>query len=129
MKSILIKLILITSIYSLSGSAIGDEWLRTRMFFGLSVPDGGGVSLQQWEKFRDEVIAPAFKDGFNVVDSIGFWQGGTERSKILTVFYSAKDTQLFQMRLKEIAQTYTKTFKQDSVLMVTAPVDVEFITQ
>lgn len=129
MKSVLIKLILVTSMYSFSGSAIGDEWIRTRMFFGLSIPDGGGVSLQQWEKFRDDVIAPAFKDGFNVVDSIGFWQGGMERSKILTVFYSAKDTQLFQTRLKEIAHAYTKLFKQDSVLMVTAPVEVEFITQ
>ncbi len=111
----------------LSTSAVAEDWMRTRMFFGLSIPNGGGVSLQQWEKFTDDVIAPAFKQGFNVVDSIGFWYGGMERSKILTVFYSAEQAASFQMRLKGIAAGYTKLFKQDSVLMVTAPVEVEFI--
>jgi len=128
MKSVSIKLVLIIFMSFLSTSAVADDWMRTRMFFGLSVPDGGGVSLQQWEKFRDEVIAPVFKQGFNVVDSIGFWYGGMERSKILTVFYPAKDAQSFQMRLKGIAAGYTKLFKQDSVLMVTAPVKLEFIS-
>ena len=127
MKSVLTKLILVTLMYFMSGSAVADEWMRTRMFFGLSVPDGTGVSLQQWEQFRNEVIAPTFKAGFNVVDSIGFWHGGMERSKILTVFYQKEHSESFQAQLKKIAKKYATTFKQDSVLMVTTPVNVEFI--
>lgn len=41
---------------------------RVRLYFGLSLPTGGGVSLQQWQDFQSNTLAKTF-DGFNVVNS------------------------------------------------------------
>jgi hypothetical protein len=57
---------------------------RVRLYFGLSLPQGGGVSLKQWHDFQNTVLAKTF-DGFNVVDSTGFYKGQPERSKIVTI--------------------------------------------
>ena len=87
------------------------------MFFGLSVPSGGSVSLQEWQAFQQDEIAKVF-EGFNVVDSVGYYKGKPERSKIVTVIIKSKDLP----KAKALASLYAKTFKQDSVMIVKIPV-------
>ena len=58
------------------------EILRLRMFFGLSIPDGRIVSEEEWMAFQQEKIAGTF-DNFNVVESVGYYLGDPERSKIV----------------------------------------------
>ena len=103
---------------SSSANASEQAIYRVRLFFGLSKPKGGGVSLKQWLAFRDDVIAKTF-DGFNVVDSTGFYEGKPERSKVVTIIVNESD----MPKVKAVASNYAKTFEQDSVMMVKVKVD------
>ncbi|KAF7785963.1 hypothetical protein PRUB_a0384 [Pseudoalteromonas rubra] len=94
-----------------------DEVYRLRLFFGLSLPDGGGVSLEQWQAFQNDEIVKTF-DGFNVVDSVGYYKGKPERSKVVTVIVDEQGVK----KAKTLASLYAKKFKQDSVMIVKVPV-------
>ncbi|KAF3981042.1 MAG: DUF3574 domain-containing protein [Methylococcales symbiont of Hymedesmia sp. n. MRB-2018] len=96
---------------------IVNEIYRVRLFFGLSLPNGGAVSLYDWEMFQNEQISQAFK-GYNIVDSTGFYKGKPERSKIATFIVEKKDL----LTLKELAKSYAQEFQQESVMMVVIPV-------
>ena len=99
-----------------------ETW-RVRLFFGLSLPAGGGVSLAQWQAFEKEHIVTTF-EGYNVVDSVGVYKGKPERSKILTLIVEDKEL----AKVKAVARQYAKTFHQDSVMMVKVAVaDWQFI--
>ena len=104
----------------LLGSAMpsyADEVYRLRLFFGLSIPDGGAVSLEQWNRFQQEEIASRF-DGFNVVESTGFYKGKAERSRIVTLIVKEDEV----AKAKALAALYAKRFRQDSVMFVRVPV-------
>ncbi len=94
-----------------------DNNYRVRLFFGLSLPNGGAVSLYDWETFQNKKIAQAF-EGYNIVDSTGFYKGKPERSKIVTFIVKQKDV----LKLKELAKSYAQQFQQESVMMVVVPV-------
>ncbi|WP_027177833.1 DUF3574 domain-containing protein [Maridesulfovibrio bastinii] len=95
-----------------------------RIFFGLSRPDGGAVSLEQWQSFQDKEITRFF-DGFNVVDSVGYYKGKAERSKIVTVIVSEDGIG----KAEKLAKLYAVRFSQDSVMIVKVPVsECSFIT-
>lgn len=102
---------------SLNFTCNADEVFRLRIFFGLSIPGGGAVSLDDWQSFQKDEIAKVF-DGFNVVDSIGYYKGKPEYSKIVTIIVGAKEIP----KAKKLAALYAKRFKQDSVMIVKVPV-------
>lgn len=102
-----------------SKDKITEQNYRVRLFFGLSLPDGGGVSIKQWNTFETQVLAKTFYDGFNLVDSLGYYQGQPERSKIVTVIVTEKD----MSKVKKVARQYATQFNQDSVMMVKVKVD------
>ncbi len=96
---------------------------RVQLFFGLSMPQGGAVSLYDWQLFLEEEIAATF-DGFNVVDSIGFYKGKPERSKIVTIVLDQDE----MPKVIKLGKSYATKFHQESVMMVKTPVvDWRFI--
>lgn len=108
----------ITSTYSQS-----DSIFSVQLYFGLSKPNGGSVSLNEWNKF-EKSIATTFK-GFNVIESVGYYKGKIERSKIITLIISKGELD----NVKQIAKKYTKMFSQESVMLVKSPVlEWSFIT-
>lgn len=113
------SLILCVIVLSLGVSTVAnaEDVFRLRMFFGLSMPAGGGVSLEQWKSFQQEEIVKTF-DGFNVVDSVGYYKGKPERSKIVTVIVTQPEVK----KAKELAALYSRKFKQESVMVVKVPV-------
>ncbi len=113
------SLILCVGMLSLgfSNSSSAEEVFRLRMFFGLSMPGGGAVSLEEWNSFQQAEIAKTF-DGFNVVDSVGYYKGKPERSKIVTIIVTQQDIK----KAKELAALYSKEFEQESVMIVKVPV-------
>lgn len=114
-KSLFIFAISIMLVLPASGYA--DEIYRVRLFFGLSIPNGGAVSLYEWQTFQKKQISSRF-DGFNVVDSTGFYKGKPERSKIVTLLVEKKDI----LKAKELAKLYAQRFQQESVMIVVVPV-------
>ncbi|MCG7534857.1 DUF3574 domain-containing protein [Pseudoalteromonas sp. OOF1S-7] len=110
------RLILLTLLLSTS-HVYADEVYRLRLFFGLSLPDGGGVSLEQWQAFQNGEIVKTF-DGFNVVDSVGYYKGKPERSKVVTVIVDEQGVE----KAKALASLYARRFGQESVMLVKVPV-------
>ena len=128
MKSFAALKFCLTLFISLSFASAGyasDK--RVRMFFGLSFPNGSGVSLQQWQEWEDTVLAEQLT-GFNVVDSTGYYKGQPERSKVVTVIVFEGDKETMN-KIKAIAIDYAKRFGQESVLVVTTEAEATFITQ
>lgn len=88
-----------------------------QLFFGRSIPGGGAVSLGEWEEFWDGQIAKAF-EGFDVMDTVGFYKGAPERSKVLTILLSQDEMH----KAVALAKSFAIQFHQESVMMVKLPV-------
>lgn len=108
----LIFLLLITMLF-ISINCFAGETYQLRLFFGLSRSNGHGVSLEEWQTFEKESLAKAFS-GFNVVNSTGYYKGKPEACKIVTLICGEEEIQ----KAKTLAGQYTKTFDQESVMMV-----------
>src|SRR5262245_20410541 len=50
-------------------SAWSDAYYRTELYFGRSIPGGGQVSDNEWEKFLADVVTPRFPDGFTILNA------------------------------------------------------------
>jgi hypothetical protein len=89
-----------------------------KLYFGLSKPDGGAVSIEEWDNFQSNIIGKYF-DGFNVTDSIGFYKGKSETSKIVTIISDISDVS----KVYELAKEYDRMYQQESVLLVQKEID------
>ncbi|MBI9092633.1 MAG: DUF3574 domain-containing protein [Desulfobacterium sp.] len=122
-KKCLIGLTLLIALVVFPLKGYSANVYRVQLFFGLSLPQGGSVSYYDWQLFLEEEIAKTF-DGFNVVDSIGFYKGKPERSKIVTIVLDQDD----MPKVIKLGKVYAAKFHQESVMMVKTPVlDWRFI--
>jgi len=113
----LAAVIFTAAVLAVCPGAHAKEVFKVQLFFGLSIPGGGAVSMGEWETFRDKQIANAF-EGFNVMDTVGFYKGAPERSKVLTILLSGDE----MPKAVELAKSFAAQFHQESVMMVTLPV-------
>ncbi len=67
---------------------------KTELYFGRTIGNNKGlVSNQDWEKFRGDLILPAFPFGCTILDATGFWQLQNEwttiqeRTKVVVLVY------------------------------------------
>src|SRR5438270_11145645 len=65
---------------------------RTELLFGMSRPDGGAVSDQEWQAFVDDTVTPRFPSGFTIIDAVGQYKESSgkiahERAKILLLLH------------------------------------------
>jgi Protein of unknown function (DUF3574) len=93
---------------------------RTELYFGLSRPDGGEVTEEQFQHFLDVEVTKRFPEGLTLLSAQGQWQGGSgavvkERSKLLILFYPLDDRQA-NREIEEIRRAYRDQFQQESVL-------------
>jgi hypothetical protein len=98
---------------------VGDPFLRTELFFGLSKPDGE-VTEKNFQQFLEDHITPRFPDGLTVVTGLGQFRNarGTiiqERSKIVIVLYPPHEAKA-SGRIEQIREEYKALFQQESVL-------------
>ena len=101
-----------------------SDIIKIKLYFGLDKPEVGVVSPGEWENF-EKVILTHYFDGFNVVDSYGYWEGQKEDSKIVTVVLPESE----KWRANTAAKNYCESFNQESVMVVSIPlISCEFIT-
>ena len=105
-----------------------ENYYRTELYMGRSVPGGGMVSDESWEKFLSDVVTPQFPDGFTVLTARGQYReaSGTiakEPSHVLIFLYKKADRRSAEVRIERIRGEYKKLFAQESVLRV------DFITR
>jgi hypothetical protein len=93
-------------------------------YFGLSIPGGGMVSENDWQRFVDEEVSPRFPDGLTINDAKGQWKDRSgivrEPSKRLLVVVVGKPADA--TKLEAIRAAYRTRFHQESVLLVETPV-------
>jgi hypothetical protein len=109
----------------------GKPYVQTLLVFGLSKPDGGTVSEEEWTNFVDTNITPKFKEGLTIVDSDGQWmmESGEvikEDSKILILLYDNESSAEVDDAIEQIKETYKKQFNQEAVLRITSAAGVSF---
>lgn len=98
----------------------------TTLFFGRSMPGGGQVSESQWNAFVANEISARFP-GFTVLSGEGYWQKTAEKSKIVLIAHHKTNEELTS--ITDLAQSYTRSFFQESVLRIDQPGCVSFIGQ
>ena len=116
-RVLLLSLIVLSTLVMPIRSFAADVY-SVQLYFGLSIPEGGKVTEAQWQSFVSDSISAKF-DGFNVVDSLGYWKGKPERSKIVTIILNDEDMQ----KAEAIAHDYATKYHQDSVMLVRYPVN------
>lgn len=109
----------------------GQPYVQTLLVFGLSKPDGGTVSEEEWINFVDTYVTPEFKEGLTILDSDGQWmmESGEvikEDSKILILLYDNDSSAQVDDTIERIKETYKKLFNQEAVLRITTAAGVSF---
>jgi hypothetical protein len=93
------------------------------LFFGRAIPGRAPLTDDEWRAFSDQVISPAFPDGFTSYDGEGQWrdpQTGAvtrERTKILLV--AAPPSPALPDKLRGVIDDYRRRFDQKSVGLIT----------
>ena len=104
-------------------SVRSENYLRTELYFGRSIPGGGIVTDDSWEKFLSDVVTPLFPDGFTVLAGRGQYReaSGTiakEPSHVLVFLYRKGDRKAAWTKIEKIRAEYKKQFAQESVMRV-----------
>ena len=106
------------------------SFYRTELYMGMSIPGGGMVSDEAWEKFLSDVVTPLFPDGFTIVAGRGQYReaSGTiakEPSHVLVFLYLKADRRSASAKIETIRSEYKKRFSQESVLRLDFPKSVK----
>ena len=98
-----------------------DEQLLARdtLYMGASIPGGGEVDVGAWRQFENDTLAPAFPQGYTVIDANGVWRGDDgkvtrETSRVVVIVHV--DTPEWAARLRDVTARYRERFQQESVL-------------
>lgn len=122
----------IVAALSLSACISSKSFIKSELYFGLSIPTGGMVDSQQWQHFVDTAISTRFPDGLSIVDVSGQWKDlntgdiDKEPSRMVIVLYAQAARREASAKLNAIKQSYCKTFQQQAVMRVDSRVRVEF---
>lgn len=102
-------------------------WVRTELFLGRSLPDGGMLSAAEVDAFLAREAGPRLP-GWTVLEARGHWTGPDgglvdEPTSVLVLLHPPGSD---EASLEEIRRAYVREYGQDSVLRVDVPVGASF---
>lgn len=129
MKKMVLALLLSATLAGCAHAPLGDCWVRSEVYFGLSKPDGSLISGTEWQAFLDEVVTPEFPAGLSVFDAAGQWRNATghidrEHSKMLVLLHPSSAE--IEAKIDAIRAAYRVRFSQEAVMKVTSRARVAF---
>ena len=92
---------------------------KYEFYLGTDISGTDIVTDEMFNDFLIENVQPVF-DGFTILESIGYWKGTTETTKVLIII----DSELTETIVNKIRDTYKNTFKQESVFVTKHSVEV-----
>lgn len=110
------RTLMVSVIAALLSVAATAEDYEYKVFFGLSKPGGGTVTVLEWRAYEAD-FARQFP-GFNVAETAGFYLSEKESSRIITLYMD----ECRESQLRAAVRTYVTQFGQDSVLVAKTPV-------
>ena len=107
------------------------RWLRTELYFGISLVGVPGSRAALWQTYLDQEVTPRFPDGLTVLDAYGQWlrRGSTAApgqliSKVLVIVH--EDTTQRNADIEALRLAWKKATGDESVLRVSQPADISF---
>lgn len=134
MTGIVTRAIRLVAVAALAGCAAGElpatcplpgqkPMLVAELFFGRAIPGRAPLTDDEWRAFSEQVIGPAFPDGFTTFDGEGHWRDpqtgavAQERTKILLVAVAPSPG--LPATLRAVIDAYRRRFDQKSVGVIT----------
>jgi hypothetical protein len=120
-------LVLAVASGTLPGAGAGcSEHVHERLFFGLDGPEGA-IDDREWEAFVESVVTPRFPAGLTILEATGQWQGRDKRinresSRVVEIIHD--ESRDAARRIAEIASEYKTRYRQESVLIARARIEV-----
>jgi hypothetical protein len=108
------------AIYSFKNS--DADYTKTELYFGLSKPDGGNITNEEFAAFADTVISTVFPEGFSIINLNGKWfdpekqQTISEESRLVIRLSKMNDD--VSANIDTIRAKYKRYFNQQAVLRV-----------
>lgn len=110
-----------------------ETYYRTELYLGRSIPGGGIIGDDAWEKFLSDIVTQLFPNGFTVLSGRGQYREASgviakEPSNVLVFLYRKAERKRASASIEKIREEYKKQFSQESVLRVdiTKSVSVSF---
>ena len=102
--------------------------LTTQLYFGLSKPAGGNVTLSEWNRFLAGTLIPAF-GGMTIFSGEGAWENyqglvETENNKVIVWLHENSDEN--NRKIRSVTTKYINEFNQHSVLVNSFPTQSSF---
>ncbi|KOY55447.1 DUF3574 domain-containing protein [Streptomyces sp. XY332] len=112
-------------------SHVGEPYQETRLYFGTERPGGRApVAEQEFMRFLEREITPAFPEGLTLQDGHGQWRRDgkviRETSYEVVLLYPEKEADERSARIEQIRQAYEDQYQQDSVGRSDDKVTAEF---
>jgi len=107
--------------------ATSSTWVRTELFLGRNLPDGGTLSATDVDAFLAREAGPRLP-GWTVLEARGHWTGPDgglvdEPTSVLVYLHSSGSD---EASLEQIRRAYVRDHGQDSVLRVDTPAGASF---
>ena len=111
-----------TTLAALACATPRASWVRTELFLGRSLPDGGTLTATEVEAFLSRDAGPQLA-GWTLLDARGHWvapDGGAvdEPTSVLVVVHRSGEE---DAALEKIRRSYADEYGQGSVLRVDTP--------
>lgn len=107
-----------------------QRMVQTDLYFGQSIPGGGMVTHEEWNRFVQDYVSRVYKEGSTIVNATGGWYDPdakkliTEPTYIITSLH--KPSTSISKQIDSLRYWYKTLFKQQSVLRVDKKVKVSF---
>jgi hypothetical protein len=108
-------------------AAPGAGWVRTELFLGRNLPDGGTLGAADVDAFLAREAGPRLP-GWTVLEARGHWTGPDgglvdEPTSVLVYLHAPGSD---EAALEDIRRSYVREHGQDSVLRVDTPAGASF---
>jgi len=116
-----------TLLLSAACATASTGWVRTELFLGRNLPDGGTLSANDVDTFLARQAGPRLP-GWTVVEARGHWTGpdGGPVDEPTSVLIYLHPSGSDEASLEEIRRAYVREHGQDSVLRVDMPAGASF---
>lgn len=108
----------------------GSRLVETSLYFGQSKPDGGMVTLNEWNRFKEDYVRKVFTEGSTIVNVTGNWYDTAARQLITEPTYVVisyhKRSAALSKQIDSLRYWYKTLFQQQSVLRVDKKVTASF---
>jgi hypothetical protein len=101
-----------------------------QLFFGRGIAGRPPLTDDEWHRFAESILTPAWPDGFTVYDGEGQWRdprgGQVIRESTKVVLVVAPSGSALAGKVQEVTEAFKQAYRQQSVGIVTNPVCASF---